>query len=128
LTEDSLIILCATLFDENNHPVARSVNWPEPYRYLQWPKDTAVTVTMGKQLATNGNGASHSAFPEVVEIVANQPVKGFLLYIGYDDGEEADWEDNMLDLMPGEKLTVHANGINGRKILSKWLGSWELNA
>ena len=53
------------------------------------------------------------------------PVKGLVAYVDDADGEEADWEDNMYDLMPGEVVTLPVKGLDGRKVRTKWLYSWE---
>jgi beta-mannosidase len=107
LTEDSLIITSATLV--GSAPLARTVNWPEPFRYLNWHKDTKVKVEV---------------IGENVEVSANYPVKGLLLSV--DGDEEVEWEDNMLDLMPGETLGVGIKGLNGREIKRQFLNDWEL--
>jgi beta-mannosidase len=67
LTEDSLIITSAALVD--NTSIARIVNWPEPFRYLNWHKDTKVSVDV---------------VGERVEVSARHPVKGLLLYVDND--------------------------------------------
>jgi beta-mannosidase len=43
---DSLIILSTSLVDGSGAIVARFVDWPEPFRYLNWPKGTKVTTTV----------------------------------------------------------------------------------
>jgi beta-mannosidase len=107
LTEDSLIITSATLV--GCKPIARTVNWPEPFRYLNWHKDTKVKVEV---------------VGEKVEVSANYPVKGLLLSV---DGDgEVEWEDNMLDLMPEEALSVGTKGLDGREIKRQFLNDWEL--
>ncbi|TVY18725.1 Beta-mannosidase B [Lachnellula arida] len=123
LTEESLIVLCAKLVDASTAGAgkveARHVNWPEPFRYLQWHKDTKVTVEVLE--AENGSG-----WENVVRLTASHPVKGCLLYIDYDDGEDAIWEDNMLDLMPAESIDVNVRGLGGRNIKNRFLNDWEL--
>ncbi len=61
-----------------------------------------------------------------VRVVANHPVKGCILYVGYDEGEDAQWDDNMLDLLPGEELVVKVRGLDGRAVKSRFLNDWEL--
>jgi beta-mannosidase len=111
--EESLIILAASLVNQKGEVEAQIMNWPEPFRYLSWHEDTRVSVSVGV-----GDGD--------VRIKANYPVKGCLLYVGYDDGEDAEWEDNMLDLLPGQELSIKVKGLNGRAVLAKWLNDWEL--
>lgn len=119
ITEESLVVMCATLIDPLlERPEARVVNWPEPFRYLQWHPETKVDITVEKAEAGR-------EWMEV-RVVANHPVKGCMLYVGYDDGEDAQWEDNMLDLMPGEELVTRAKGLNGRTVKARFLSDWEL--
>ncbi len=101
LTEESLVIVSATLGDGE----ARLVNWPEPFRYLSWHKDTKVKLEVGD---------------EVVSVSANHPVKGLLL-----EGEGAEWDDNMVDLMPGEVLKIRVKGLKG-EVKTQFLNDWEL--
>ncbi|KAL6690511.1 glycoside hydrolase superfamily [Trichoderma pleuroticola] len=124
-TEESLIILEASLVDDLSGSIlARFVNWPEPYRYLQWPADTEVSVSV-----EDGD----TDFEHRVTVVANHPVKGCWLEPVYDgmetiDSREPLWEDNMFDLMPGHGITVGVNGLNGRTVRSRFLGDWELTS
>jgi beta-mannosidase len=111
--EESLVILAASLVNQKGEVEAQIMNWPEPFRYLSWHEDTRVSVSVGV-----GGGE--------VRVKANYPVKGCLLYVGYEDGEDAEWEDNMLDLLPGQELSVKVKGLNGRAVLAKWLNDWEL--
>jgi beta-mannosidase len=121
LTEEALIILCAKLVDQSTRKVeARHVNWPEPFRYLQWDKSTKVTVEI---VATEAD----SEWENTVKVRVNYPVKGCMLYVDYDDGEDAIWEDNMLDLMPGEMIGVKVRGLGGRKVKVRFLNDWELH-
>ena len=124
LTEESLIILYAKLVDTSTEGsskvAARYVNWPEPFRYLQWHKDTKVIMEVLD--AENG-----SEWENVVRLTASLPVKGCLLYIDYDDGEDATWQDNMLDLMAAESIDVNVKGLGGRNIKTRFLNDWELS-
>lgn len=110
---DSLIILSTSLIDGNGAVLARFVDWPEPFRYLNWPTGTRVTTTA---VAANDGW-------ETVEIESNNPVKGVLLDV--ESGEMPEWEDNMVDLLPGDKVRVNVKGLGGRKITSRWLNDWE---
>lgn len=111
MTEESLIVLSSTLLNEKGEAEARLVNWPEPFRYLQWHTDTKVSIKVHQNS---------------VDITTNYPVKGCLLYVDYEDGEDATWEDNMLDLMPGETLSVKVWGLEGREVKTRFLNDWEL--
>ncbi len=76
---------------------------------MNWHKDTKVKVEV---------------IGEKLEVSANYSVKGLLLSVEGD--EEVEWEDDMLDLMPGETLRVEIKGLNGRQIKRRFLNDWEL--
>ena len=101
--EDSYVILCAALFDNSTGAeVCRKVSWPEPYRYLDLPQDSMVEVKVEGEDVTMSCGQF--------------PVKGLVAYVHYEDGEEADWEDNIWDLTPGDVVSVAAKGLGGRNL------------
>lgn len=108
--ESSYIILSASLHDAaTGAEIARKVSWPEPYRYLNLPQDTVINV--------NVSG-------EKVELECGKyPAKGVLAYVDDESGEEPDWEDNFWDLMPGDKVTVKAPGLNGRTVYVRHLAN-----
>ncbi|EXJ81605.1 hypothetical protein A1O1_07670 [Capronia coronata CBS 617.96] len=135
-TEDSLIILEASLLDTTTGKVlARFVDWPEPYRYLLWPADTTVTISVEGVAGNQNSGAAADGdddqFEHLVTVVANRPVKGCWLEPVYDGTETEDepepfWEDNMFDLLPGQEFKVGVNGLRGRKVKARFLGDWEV--
>jgi beta-mannosidase len=101
--ETSYIILSASLHHaETGAEIARKVSWPEPYRYLDLPGDTHVSVKVTGE--------------EVELECGKYPVKGVLAYVDDESGEEPSWEDNFWDMMPGEKVTVQAPGLDGRAV------------
>jgi beta-mannosidase len=128
-TEDSEIILQATLIDPTTgKTLAKFVDWPEPYRYLFWPKDTNVKITT----APNEDPANKD-FTTLVSVTANQPIKGCWLEPVYDGMEQEEdpeplWEDNMFDIMPQETITVAVKGLRGRKVTARFLQDWEVDA
>ncbi|KAH8655852.1 glycoside hydrolase superfamily [Xylariales sp. PMI_506] len=134
-TEESLIILQATLVEPlSGKTLARFVDWPEPYRYLRFPGDTKVTVTVCPLGSTNGtNGNPEVEYEDIVTISSNHPVKGCWMEPVY-DGTETDetpeplWEDNMFDLLPLEEVKVKVKGLNGRQIKVRFLGDWEMSS
>lgn len=129
-TEESLIILEASLLDAaTQKPLARVVNWPEPFRYLHWPADTKVTVLV--ENADANTVVEDIEFEDIVTVVANHAVKGVWLEPVYDGTEketepEPLWQDNMLDLMPGQEIKILVKGLRSRPVKAKFLGDWEL--
>ena len=120
-TEESLIVLEAKLVSGDGKTLARIMDWPEPFRYLHWPRDTRLDVKAEK----------HDRWEYVVTIVANAPIKGCWLEAKWDETEEEEepeplWEDNMFDLMPDSPITVGVKGLRGRTVVARFLGDWEL--
>lgn len=135
-TEESLIILSATLIDPSTkETLARIVDWPEPYRYLNWPLDTKVdvSVTTTESRPNAASDADGVVYEDRVVARANHPVKGLWLEPVYDGKETEDepeplWNDNMFDLLPGEEISVFVKGLRGRKVKARFLGDWEVGA
>ncbi|KAK5044361.1 hypothetical protein LTR84_011311 [Exophiala bonariae] len=133
-TEESLIILAATLLDmTTKEPLARIVDWPEPFRYLTWPLDTRVNISVAKieGLSSTGDQSESISYHDVVRVTTNHPIKGLWLEPVYDAKETEDepeplWNDNMFDLLPGEEISVYVKGLRGRQINARFLGDWEV--
>lgn len=123
-TEESLIILEALLVNTKSGDVlARYVDWPEPYRYLNWPKDTSISI----KVSSNAS----SEWENKITVVSAQPLKGVWLEPVYDGSEEDNepeplWEDNMFDLMPGREISVGVRGLKGRKVQARFMYDWEV--
>jgi beta-mannosidase len=106
-------IIVAYLSDaKTGELLARWVDWPEPLKFVVFKKDVEVKIEVdegGKE----------------VRISANAPVKGVVLGVGIEDGEDAVWEDNFIELVPGEVVKVGVDGLKGRKVNARWLCDWE---
>lgn len=113
VSECSSVILAATLHDrETGEEVGRKVCWPEPYRYLELLESSSATVTVKDD--------------EHVAITCGEyPLKGVYAYVPEEEGEEADWQDNMYDLMPGETIVLGVKGLNGRTVKLRHLANLE---
>lgn len=104
-------VLAAYLDDaETGSNLARWVSWPEPYKYLRFRPDLKVEA---------------QAQGDKVLLRANAPVKGVMLEVPIEEGEDAVWEDNFVDIAPGETLVVGAKGLYGRTVKPRWLCDWE---
>ncbi|KEF60400.1 uncharacterized protein A1O9_01960 [Exophiala aquamarina CBS 119918] len=131
-TEGSLIILQVTLVDPvSGKTLARFVDWPEPFRYLLWPADTKVTVSVEPLRISNSIDDQGIDFDDEVTVVANQPIKGCWMEPMYDGTESEDepeplWTDNMFDLLPGEEMKVKVRGLRGRNVKVRFLADWEV--
>ena len=99
------IVVQARLLDHEGGVLARYSNWPEPYKYLDFPDPSL-------QIDVRG---------EAVRLSASKPVKGIVLDIDGDD--EIKWSDQAIDLFPGDEQIVSAKGLlEGHKITVRHLG------
>ena len=80
--------------------VARSVNWPEPLKHvrLQEPKNLILHLL------------SHSG-GTIIELSAENPVKGVALEILDDDADDVTFDDNGVDLVPDETVRIGVQGL-----------------
>lgn len=79
----------------NGATVARTVLWPQPLASLKF-------ADPGLRLDRDG---------DTLIVSADRPVKGVLI----EATEVLDWSDNLLDLLPGDKLTLRVPGLAGYK-------------
>jgi len=103
------IVISARLLDETGIVLARYSNWPEPFKFIHFPSPKEVGLSI-----------SPAADGETVELSCLRPIKGIVLEV---EGEEdVKWSDQAIDLVPGDPQTVKAIGLNGRKVLARYLG------
>lgn len=112
--EAEKIVVVAYLDDERSgERLARWVDWPEPLKFVHFskkPNVQAKVVDGGKE----------------VVLSADALIKGVVLSVPISEGgEDARWEDNFIDLVPGEEVRVRVEGLEGRKVESRWLCDWE---
>ncbi|KAL9032760.1 MAG: hypothetical protein Q9214_007825 [Letrouitia sp. 1 TL-2023] len=96
------IVVAAYLINTTTQQqVARSVNWPEPLKYvhLQRPKSLVCKIVSESEQS-------------VVELEAEVPVKGVKLEAKGDKFDEVKFDDNCMDLVPGEKVRIKVQGLN----------------
>lgn len=97
------VVVHAILFDQGV-VVARYSDWPQPYKLLDLP-DPKLSVEM-----RDGE----------LRLSVGRPVKGVWLSVeGNDEGVE--FEDNSLDLFPGDERIIKAKGLEGRVITAATL-------
>ena len=133
-TDESLVILEVVLSSgETGEELARYVDWPEPYRYSYWPEDTKLSIRTEKWASGGSSTEKGAAWEDKVTVSANQPLKGVWLEPVYDGQEKDDdreplWDDNMIDLMPGQEIAIGVKGLRGRKVSARFLADWEIPA
>lgn len=94
---DRPLVASLVLADTAGGTVARAHAWPEPYRWHRFPDP-------GLQIATDADGC--------VTVQAERPAKGVWLELPEVPG--ARFEDNFLDLLPGEARRLRVSGIAGK--------------
>ncbi|KAF8591572.1 glycoside hydrolase family 2 protein [Ramaria rubella] len=102
------IIISVRLIDENGEVLGRYANWPEPFKFINFP----APEDLGFRITVSSDGES-------VLLSTERPMKGIVLDT---DGEEVKWGDQAIDLVPGDPQTVRATGLNGRKVKARYLG------
>ncbi|KAF7301631.1 Glycoside hydrolase family 2 protein [Mycena indigotica] len=98
------IVVSARLIDRDGNVLGRYSNWPEPFKFINFPADTAIKVEVDG---------------EQVTLSTNRPVKGVVLDV---EGTDVKWSDQAVDLVPGDPQQIRARGLDGRKVLLRYLG------
>jgi beta-mannosidase len=63
-----------------------------------------------------------------VLLSTNAPAKGVTILVPLSEsGEDAVFEDNFVDLVPGETVTIGVSSLNGRKVQTRFLYDWEMD-
>ena len=109
-------VLARLVDRESGEVLARWVDWPEPLKFVIFKKGVNVNV----EVKDEGG-------KEEVWVSTDAPVKGVVLSVDVGEGENEDavWEDNFVDLVPGEVVRVGVEGLRGRKVKARWLCDWE---
>ncbi|EXJ80112.1 hypothetical protein A1O1_08254 [Capronia coronata CBS 617.96] len=146
-TKDNLIVLEASLFSlekdaaASSAVLARVVDWPEPFRYLRWPKQTTRVTTSIAPYATNTglqsasglvtSGGQDPGWENTVTLTANVPIKGAWVEPIPNGKESVNdpeplWSDNMVDLMPDSAVSFKVKGLKSRGVRVRYLYDWEV--
>lgn len=90
------------LYDDgiDSHKCVRSVNWPEPLKYVRFQKPEHFST----KIVDSGEG-------NVVELGAEVPMKGIALQVNDEKGDNVMFDDNCVDLVPEETLRIGVRGL-----------------
>lgn len=102
------IIVSARLLDASGTVLGRHSNWPEPFKFIKFP----AIEDLGFSVKTSSDGES-------VELSTQKPIKGIILDT---EGEDVEWSDQAIDLVPGDPQIVKAVGLKGREAKARFLG------
>ncbi len=108
---DTTVIFASLSSPSTGEQLARWVDWPEPLKFVHFAKDVSLSTSVAE---------------DVVTLKADRPLKGVVLSVPISEGgDDAVWDDNFIDLVPGEEIRVKVEGLQGRKVESRWLCDWE---
>uniref|UniRef100_A0A8H7N2Y5 Beta-mannosidase B n=1 Tax=Bionectria ochroleuca TaxID=29856 RepID=A0A8H7N2Y5_BIOOC len=93
--------------------LARWISWPEPLKYLQLSPELKVTSKV-----VDGGCA--------VILNANRPVKGVVLQTSAEGPDDVVFDNNFVDLVPGEEIKIGVGGLKNESIEMRFLYDWEL--
>jgi len=100
------IVVSARLLDSDGEVLARYSNWPEPFKFINFPTGTEVKAIV-------------SSDGESVTLSTNRPVKGIVIDA---DGPDIKWSDQGIDLVPDDPQTIRAIGLKGAQVKLRFLG------
>jgi len=96
------LVIEARLTDDHEETIAHYSSWPDPLKYAD--------VAADPKLHVESKG-------DTIHLKTDKPMKGLWLHL---DDDKVKFDDNFLDLMPGESRVVKAKGLNGRKVEARW--------
>ena len=100
-------VIAAYLHDRSGKQLARAVNWPEPLKWVHMPKPGRIEVNL---VDSDGSAVEGIGQPKAISLSADVCIKG--LRLNFEGGHEpVVFEDNGIDMVPGEKVTVGAKGL-----------------
>jgi len=100
------IVVSVSFKIQNGKLIRSSADWPQPLKYVDF----------------SGRNVTYSVDREEIHLRAERPTKAVFLDLEAEDDSGLEWEDNGLDIMPGETVRIAAKGLNGRKITVNWYG------
>lgn len=101
----SVVVAVRLLDAESGELLSRLSDWPQPFRYVDFPDP-------GLKITVDG---------DKLEVEVTKPLKALVLSAD-GEGDEVNWSDNALDVMPGDKQFVTAKGLNGRGLKYSHMG------
>jgi beta-mannosidase len=112
---ESKVAVAAVYLVQGGSTLARHINFHEPLREVPFE------LSKNLEIEICGNGED-----TCVELTATVPVKGVLVEATGEDAGDATWDDNGVDLVPGETMTLLVKGLkqgDEKKLILRWLGS-----
>ncbi|KAL8889841.1 MAG: hypothetical protein Q9215_002933 [Flavoplaca cf. flavocitrina] len=104
-TVNRMVFAAYLIHPKDDQIVARSINWPEPLKYIHFPAPKNLRIEMVPSQDTSN----------VIEIHCDVPVKGFVLEVENSEKHDIVCEDNCVDLVPGEAIQIGVQGLDSIK-------------
>ncbi|EMD39457.1 glycoside hydrolase family 2 protein [Gelatoporia subvermispora B] len=102
----SVVIGARLLHTGSGEVLARFVDWPQPYRHVDFPEPRL-------QIQVDG---------ERITVTCSKPVKGLWFSVVEEGVDDVKWSDNALDVMPGDTQVIYARGLEGRSVKFAHMG------
>ncbi|KAG9000995.1 hypothetical protein FRB90_011697, partial [Tulasnella sp. 427] len=104
------VVIHARLTDSLGTVLGRFTNWPEPYKFIDFP-DPEIKLTL------QSDGVS-------LNVEVKKPAKCVFFSVpGEKTGDEVKWSDNAVDLFPGDVQRIKPEGLDGRAVAFSRLGA-----
>lgn len=113
---DGTVVVANVVDAVTGSGLARWVSWPEPLKDLTFSPDQQIKVRVEKE------GEDDAIF-----LSADFPAKGVAVSVPISEGADAVFDDNFVDLVPGEEIKIGVKGLKGRKLQTRFLCDWELD-
>jgi beta-mannosidase len=133
MTTSWSVVVGVRLVDaENGEVIARFVDWPQPYRFLD---EEVRGVDPGLSFSISPSNEDDGGDEATVTILTRKPVKCLVLDTpmpangtplgGKDD---AKFDENGIDLMPDDPRVVKVKGLKGRGLVCAYFGKEKMSA
>lgn len=81
---------------------------PEPFKFIKFPD----VADLGLKVEVGADGES-------IRLSTQKPIKGIVLDV---EGEDVQWSDQAIDLVPDDSQVITVVGLNGRTVKTRFLG------
>lgn len=110
--QEQTVIVAYLDSTDGKERLARWISWPEPLKFVRFKKGLKVEARVEE-------------VGDVVVLSSNAPAKGVVVDVPFGEGKGAVFEDNFVDVVPGEDIRIKVKGLDGRKVEVRWNCDWE---
>ena len=98
-------VFAAYLIDTSGKQLARAINWPEPLKWVHFPRPEKISIKL------IGDGMDNKGGPCAVIMSADVCIKALQLEFKSDEDRQARFEDNGIDLVKDEEVRIGCTGL-----------------